>query len=84
MKNKKIRVAITGIGMITPLGHDTPSTWKAIIQKQSGVSRIQLFDASGFPTQIAAEVKYFKPDVNISRAMGPWAPSIERNREKSD
>lgn len=65
MENKKIRVAITGIGMITPLGHDMPSTWQALLQKHSGVSRIELFDASGFPTQIAAQVKHFNPDLAI-------------------
>lgn len=58
---KQLRVAITGIGMISPLGHDMPSTWDALLQKRSGVSPIQLFDASGFPVHIAAEVKKFKP-----------------------
>lgn len=61
MKNNKQKVAVTGIGMITPLGMDTTSTWNAIIQQRSGVSRIQLFDASGFPVHIAAEVKNFNP-----------------------
>lgn len=65
MKMKPIRVAITGIGMMTPLGHDMPSTWQALLEKRSGVSRIELFDASGFSTQIAAQVKNFSPDTLI-------------------
>src|SRR5262245_28463164 len=63
---KQIRVAITGIGMITPLGLDMPSTWKALTEKQSGIAPIQLFDASGFTTKIAAEVKNFDPSAMIS------------------
>lgn len=53
------KVVITGIGMVTPLGHDAESTWKALLNKESGVRQIQSFDASGFPTRIAAEVKDF-------------------------
>lgn len=53
------KVVITGIGMVTPLGHDTSSTWTALLNRESGIRRIQSFDASGFPTQIAAEVKAF-------------------------
>src|ERR1700722_14967548 len=52
-----MRIAITGLGMVTPLGHDTASTWSALLAGKSGIDIIQSFDASGFPTQIAAEVK---------------------------
>lgn len=58
MKNK---VAITGIGMITPLGLNAEETWDALMQKKSGIGTIKSFDASGFPTHIAAEVKNFDP-----------------------
>lgn len=51
------RVVVTGIGMVTPLGSDIETIWKRILEGQSGVARITLFDASSFPTQIAAEVK---------------------------
>ena len=50
-------VAITGIGMVTPLGNDVESTWNAILSGESGVREIAGFNASGFPTRIAAEVK---------------------------
>ncbi len=56
----KRRVVVTGVGMVTPVGGDTKSTWEALLAGQSGVDRITLFDASTFPTQIAAEAKNFK------------------------
>ena len=57
------RVAITGIGLVTPVGNDAASTWAAVCAGTSGAARIASFDASGFPTQIAAEVKGFDPSV---------------------
>jgi 3-oxoacyl-[acyl-carrier-protein] synthase II len=45
--------------MVTPLGNDVASTWKALLAGESGVREIAGFDASGFPTRIAAEVKGF-------------------------
>lgn len=56
---KKRKIAITGIGMVTPLGHDTNSTWEALIAGRSGIDTISQFDASGFAARIAAEVKHF-------------------------
>ena len=53
------RVAITGVGMVTPVGLDARSTWKNLLAGESGVKTIDGFDASGFPTQIGAEVKRF-------------------------
>lgn len=51
------RVVITGLGMVTPLGHDVDSTWEAIKAGQSGIQRIKSYDPSGHAVQIAAEVK---------------------------
>ncbi|MFA5960061.1 MAG: beta-ketoacyl-[acyl-carrier-protein] synthase family protein [Tatlockia sp.] len=59
---KKRRVAITGIGVVSPLGNDVSSTWQNLLAGQSGIAEIKQFDASGFPTRIAAEVKNFKPN----------------------
>lgn len=56
---KKRRVAITGLGVVSPLGHDVDSTWANLMAGQSGISEIRQFDASAFPTYIAAEVKNF-------------------------
>jgi 3-oxoacyl-(acyl-carrier-protein) synthase len=53
------RVAITGLGLVTPVGNDVASTWKALLAGRSGGAPISLFDASGFPVRIAAEVKDF-------------------------
>ncbi|MDR0327983.1 MAG: beta-ketoacyl-[acyl-carrier-protein] synthase family protein [Planctomycetaceae bacterium] len=57
------QVVITGIGLVTPLGHDVETVWKKILSGNSGVGRITLFDAQSFPTQIAAEVKDFDMSV---------------------
>lgn len=56
------RVAITGLGMVSPLGTNVAMTWGQLMARQSGIAQIQQFDASGFPTCIAAEVKDFQPD----------------------
>ena len=55
------RVAITGLGAVTPIGLDAPSTWEAAVAGRSGVGWIESFDASGYPVRIAAEVKGFDP-----------------------
>ena len=58
MKRRR-RVAITGLGMVTPVGNDVATTWAALLEGRSGVAPISIFDASGFSTRIAAEVKDF-------------------------
>jgi 3-oxoacyl-(acyl-carrier-protein) synthase len=55
------RVAITGLGLVTPVGNDVAATWAALLACKSGGAAISLFDASGFPVRIAAEVKGFDP-----------------------
>jgi 3-oxoacyl-[acyl-carrier-protein] synthase II len=50
---------ITGIGAVTPLGHDVETSWRRLVAGESGVAAITLFDASELPTRIAAEVKGF-------------------------
>jgi 3-oxoacyl-[acyl-carrier-protein] synthase II len=55
------RVVVTGLGAVTPVGNDAPSTWKAALAGESGIDFIRAFDASGFPVTIAAEVKDFDP-----------------------
>jgi 3-oxoacyl-[acyl-carrier-protein] synthase II len=59
---KQRRVAITGLGSVSPLGNDINSTWSNLMNGMSGISTISQFDASNFPTKIAAEVKNFTPD----------------------
>ncbi len=55
------RVAVTGLGAVTPIGLDAPSTWRAAVAGESGVAFIESFDASEFPVRIAGEVKGFDP-----------------------
>jgi len=55
------RVVVTGLGGVTPLGHDIEVFWKNLIDGQCGVDRISRFDPSNFDAQIAAEVKNFDP-----------------------
>jgi 3-oxoacyl-[acyl-carrier-protein] synthase II len=53
------RVAVTGLGAVTPLGNDAPSTWRAAVAGESGIDFIKSFDPSEFPVRVAAEVKDF-------------------------
>jgi len=55
------RVVITGMGAITPLGLDVADTWQGMVEGRSGVDYITQFDASGFPTTFAGEVRGFDP-----------------------
>ena len=53
------RAVITGLGLVTPLGLDVPTTWAGLLRGESGIGYISLFDASTFPVRIAGEVKGF-------------------------
>lgn len=57
----KRRIAVTGVGLVTPVGIGVTESWKNIIQGVSGISRITKFDPSNFSSQIAGEVKNFDP-----------------------
>src|SRR6266852_4716759 len=59
------RIAITGIGLVTPLGLDAPTTWAGLLAGRSGVAPIGNFDARGFSTRIGAEVKGFNAEAVI-------------------
>ena len=60
------RVAITGIGLVTPTGNDVPSNWAALQAGRSGAGPITTFDASGFDTRIGAEVKDFDAHTRVN------------------
>ncbi|MEQ9438997.1 MAG: beta-ketoacyl-ACP synthase II [Cyclobacteriaceae bacterium] len=62
------RVVITGLGAMTPVGHNVSSFWKSLLSGQSGAARISHFDPALFRTQIACEVKDFKPEEYLDRA----------------
>src|SRR5688500_16226613 len=69
------RVVITGIGWITPMGHDIEGVWERLLNGESGIARTTLFDASTFPTSISAEVKDYRlkdfvPDLSQHEGVG--------------
>lgn len=61
------RVVVTGMGMISPLGLDVPSTWQGLVSGKSGVDYITQFDPEPLETKIAAEVKNFDPAQYMDR-----------------
>ena len=66
------RVVVTGLGIVSPVGIGVAEAWDNIVAGRSGIGRITRFDASGFPTQIAGEVKGF----DVSR----WLSAKEARR----
>jgi len=64
------RVVVTGIGMITPLGHGVDVTWKGILAGKSGANRISSFDPAGFGCEVACEV----PRIDGRGGGGPDVP----------
>ena len=56
------RVAVTGLGAITPVGNTAEETWRSAVAGKSGIDFIRSFDADGFPVRVAAEVKDFDPE----------------------
>lgn len=61
------RVVVTGLGSVTPLGNDVPTTWDNALKGVSGAGPITHFDASKFKTQFACEVKGYDPSVYVDR-----------------
>src|SRR5213080_4469407 len=70
------RVAVTGVGTVSPLGLDAPSTWRAAVAGESGIDWIRSFDASEFSVRVAGEVKDFDP---LQVASPKDARKLERN-----
>ena len=54
-------MAVTGLGAVTPIGNDAPSSWQAAVEGRSGIDFIRSYDASAQAVRIAAEVKGFDP-----------------------
>jgi len=61
------RVVITGIGMVSPLGLDTATTWEGLISGKNGIEMLTLFDASPLETRFGGEVKGFEPANYINK-----------------
>ncbi|KMZ71746.1 Ketoacyl-ACP Synthase II (Chloroplastic) [Zostera marina] len=56
------RVVVTGMGVVTPLGHDPDVFYNNLLEGVSGISKIERFDCSIFPTRIAGEIKSFSTE----------------------
>lgn len=63
----KRRIVVTGMGAVTPLGHDVESTWEALLAGKSGVTPITHFDASEFAVRFSASVKDFDVEAYLSK-----------------
>lgn len=63
----KRRVVVTGLGMVTPVGNDVATTWRALLAGRSGAAPITKFDASRFSVRFACEVKGFDPLLYMDR-----------------
>lgn len=61
------RVVITGMGAVTPIGNDVNSFWQGIKDGVCGIDTVKSFDASGFKTQIAGEIKNLDIEEHIDR-----------------
>ncbi len=61
------RVVITGIGAVTPIGNDVPAMWESVKNGVCGIDKVTHFDASGYKTQIAGEIKNLNVEDLIER-----------------
>ncbi|MDR0549470.1 MAG: beta-ketoacyl-ACP synthase II [Deltaproteobacteria bacterium] len=61
------KVAVVGLGVVSPVGLDVESTWAAVLRGVSGAGPITKFDASSLKTRIAAEVKGFNPELYVDK-----------------
>ena len=62
-----VRVVVTGIGMVSPLGLDVATSWEGLIHGRSGIDYITAFETEGFATTFGAEVKDFDPGQYLDR-----------------
>ena len=61
------RVVVTGIGLVTPVGLNSESTWNSLVEGRSGIDYISLFDAEGYESRIAGEVNNFDASAALGR-----------------
>jgi 3-oxoacyl-[acyl-carrier-protein] synthase II len=72
----RARVAVTGLGVVSPVGCDVASAWRNTVEGRSGITPIRHFDASAYPTRIAGTVQGFDPGEHLPerecRRMDPF------------
>ena len=70
----KRRVVVTGLGMLSPVGHSAESSWQALLQGQSGITNIDHFDTADFPTKFAGliEQNHFSMIAGGPRKLSPF------------
>ena len=70
------RVVVTGLGALTPVGNTAEEFWSSLVHGRSGIGPITRFDATGFPTRIAGEIRNFDPldfvDKKEARRLDPY------------
>ncbi|NCX94600.1 MAG: beta-ketoacyl-ACP synthase II, partial [Gammaproteobacteria bacterium] len=67
----KRRVVVTGLGLVSPLGHTLEMSWSDILAGKSGIRTVTSFDPTDYPVQFAGEVPAFDMD--------PYIPVKDRN-----
>lgn len=72
MRVAEHRVVLTGLGLVTPLGIGREAFWEGITRKRVAVGPLTRFDASGFPSRIAAQIDDFDPNDFLSRRRVQW------------
>ena len=75
-ETSKKRIVITGMGIVSPIGHDIETVWQALLSGKSGAAATTIFDASTMPTQFSAEVK----DFDLSRFIQNTDKHAQGNR----
>ena len=70
--NAQHRVAVTGLGMVTPLGTGAETFWKNLLAEHVAVAPITRFDASEYPSRIAAQIDGFDPADFLARRRVQW------------
>jgi len=69
MSSSGVRVAVTGLGLVTPVGIGRDEVWQGLLEGRSGFAPIESFDSSRFPVHLGAEVRGFHPE--------PWLRTLD-------
>lgn len=77
------RVAVTGVGAVTPVGNDAESTWQALRAGRSGVGPLTTFDASSFAVRIAGLVKDYDVRAYLPAADAPNGKGLRRHLSRA-